>query len=180
MPLEIIDDPGLTINEFSTRVDQLVAKHNTELVVLDYLQIANPDPEMKLFTGYQKVTYASHICRMAARRHGIRSIALSQLSRPPDRRKPGLRPTLSDLRESGAIEQDAAAVGFVHRPEMWDKDNDSLKGKAEIIFDKTRFGSLCTCHLRWNGAHFRFSEPDAQPPHAYGSAEDKEDQQFPT
>ncbi len=176
LPMYIDDTPGLTINSFAARVDKAVLQHGTRLVILDYLQIIHGDPEMKLITGYQRVTYASQTCRMVARKHGISSIGLSQLSRPADKRKPGGRPTLSDLRESGAIEQDADAVAFVHRPEMFDRNNHALKGKAEFIFEKARSGNCPTLNLRFHGPSYKFSAWEGDPPHAYADHHTEKDE----
>ncbi len=182
LPLYIEAPVGMTICEFSALVDRVVLQRKARLIILDYLQLLNPDPEIKYTNPTQTVTSASSACRLAAWTHGISSIALSQLSRPADKRKPGARPQLAELRQSGGIENDAEAVLFIHREEMWDHNNQSAKGKAEIIVAKARTGTLGTLHIGFKGYCYKFTDPgvDPDPPHAYGSAEDKEGQQFPT
>ncbi len=168
LPLYIEAPVGMTICEFSALVDRVVLQRKARLIILDYLQLLNPDPEIKYTNPTQTVTSASSACRLAAWTHGISSIALSQLSRPADKRKPGARPQLAELRQSGGIENDA--------------NNQSAKGKAEIIVAKARTGTLGTLHIGFKGYCYKFTDPgvDPDPPHAYGSAEDKEGQQFPT
>ena len=158
LPFYVDDAAGLTMGEFSARADRAVAEKGIRLFLLDYLQIMNAEPEMELRTEYDRVTYASKLCRMLARKHKNSSIAVSQLSRPADKRKPGARPGLSDLKASGGIENDAAACILIHRPEMFDHVDQSLKFKAEAIIAKSRVGGQGTVHLTFTGKYYRFED----------------------
>ena len=162
IPFYVDDSPDLTVSEMPSRLDRAVAEKNIRLFIVDYLQIANAEPELKLISEYDRVTYASKVCRMMARKHKISGIALSQLSRPADKRKPGARPTLSDLKSSGGIENDAAAAILIHRPEMFEPGNSSLRYKAEAIIAKSRVGGQGTVHLEFTGKYYRFEDKGPQ------------------
>ena len=162
LPFYVDDSADLTVSEMPSRLDRAVAEKNIRLFIVDYLQIVNAEPELKLLSEYDRVTYASKVCRMMARKHSISGIALSQLSRPADKRKPGARPTLSDLKSSGGIENDAAAAILIHRPEMFDHSNSSLRFKAEAIIAKSRVGGQGTVHLRFDGKYYKFSDEGPQ------------------
>ena len=158
LPFYIDDSPDLTVSQLPSRVDRAVRDKHIRLFITDYLQIMNAEPELKLFSEYDRVTFASKICRSAARKHNVSSIALSQLSRPADKRKPGAKPTLSDLKASGGIENDAAAAILLHRPEMFDHNNQSLKFKALAIIAKSRVGGQGDVTLRFDGKYYRFTD----------------------
>ena len=294
IPFFVDDAADLTMGEFLARADRAVAEKHIRLFLLDYLQIMNAEPELELRTEYDRVTYASKLCRMMARKHKCSSIAVSQLSRSPDKRKPGTRPTLSELKSclpkdtllasedgrripiskirpgdrifgvspsqktiittvggvwktgvrsvfsittetkktvtatsnhpfltplgykaldslkigdlvgcsmnipssditwekiisitplgesevwdltasktgnfiaenfvvhnSGGIENDAAAVILIHRPEMFDHTDTNLKFKAEAIVAKSRVGGQGTVHLEFTGKYYRFED----------------------
>lgn len=175
LPLYILDRSSLTADEFESMVDYMVTRHKIWLTVLDYLQIVNAAPGMREFKEYQTVTAASQRCRLVARKHGIRSIAISQLSRPVDKRKPDAQPQLAELKASGGIENDAQAVLLVHRPEMYKPSLSSLKGRADILIAKNRVGSLGTVPLEFRGMFMRFQEPAAEPPHAYQPGDDHDE-----
>ena len=161
IPFYVDDAADLTMGEFASRADRAVAERGIRLFITDYLQIMNAEPELKLFQEYDRVTYGSRVCRMLARKHSVSSIALSQLSRPADKRKPGARPTLADLKASGGIENDAAAVILIHRPEMFDHNDSSLKFKAEAIIAKSRVGGQGTVHLSFQGRYYKFEDHGA-------------------
>ena len=162
IPFYVDDTPDLTVSQFPSRLERAVAEKGIQLYGLDYLQIMSAEPELRLFSEYDRVTFASRLCRMVSRKHNISSIALSQLSRPADKRKPGARPTLSDLKATGGIENDAAAAILIHRPEMFDHNNTQLKFKAEAIIAKSRVGGQGTVHLRFDGKFYRFSDEGPQ------------------
>jgi replicative DNA helicase len=161
LPVHIDDFAGLTITELSSRLDRHVAEFGTRLYVVDYLQIVQADPEMKIRTAYDRVTAASTLCRMMARKHGISSIALSQLARPSDKKKND-RPTINDLKETGNIENDAAAVMLIWREELGKPGDANTRGKAECIFAKSRVGGQKTVHLEFIGKFYRFVDHGQQ------------------
>ena len=158
LPFHIDDEAGMTISEFAVRVDRAVAQHKIRLVILDYLQIVNADPEMRTRMEYDRVTLASTTCRMVARKHGISTIAISQVARPNDKRKLGEPPTVGDLKASGGVENDAAAVLLVHRREMYLPTQQELKGQAEVIIAKSRVGGQDTLNFLFDGPYYRFRE----------------------
>jgi replicative DNA helicase len=173
-PLYIDDDADITLSEFVSRVDRAVAKHKIRLVVVDYLQIANADSEMRARSEYERVTLASYACRMLSRRHPITTLALSQLTRPNDKRKRGERPTLNDLKASGGIENDAAAVFLIHRPEMFSPQPE-LQGKAEIIIDKSRVNGQTVLNFLFEGKYYHFRPAPKFDDMGYKVVKDDED-----
>lgn len=161
LPLYIDETPGLTITELAMRVNRAVTEKKIKFFVLDYLQLLDwqSDKDLRFRTEYDAVTYASKSCRLLARRHDLASIILSQLSRPADKRKPEERPKLADLRMSGQIEQDAFAVLFVYRPELYQPGKTDLRGVAEIIVGKGRMGGGGkVAHLVYQGRFTRFED----------------------
>ena len=143
-PLYIDDSGALTIWEFKNRVRQLQTTTPLSLIIVDYLQIMD-DPTVR--DGRQAVVSSiSRNLKQMAREANCPVIALSQMSREVEKRSKDQRPQLSDLRESGAIEQDADIVAFIHRESKDGKskndeeENNDRKGKAEIIIAKNRSG----------------------------------------
>lgn len=148
-------DPVLTLAGFRSKINKIVKKYGTvDLAIVDYLQLMSSTGKQE--NRNQEVSAQARGLKLSAKEYGIPIMALSQLSRAVDTRKGDHRPMLSDLRESGAIEQDADLVGFVFRGEMYDKTRDELKGKAELIVAKQRNGSIGTVDLAFLGYLMRF------------------------
>ncbi|MBL4705441.1 MAG: replicative DNA helicase [Flavobacteriales bacterium] len=161
-PLYIDDTAGISIFELKTKCRRLKHKNpDLGLVVIDYLQlIKGGDPAIKNQIREQQISYISRSLKGLAKELDVAVIALSQLSRVVESR-PDKRPMLSDLRESGAIEQDADIVSFLYRPEYYgmetDEEGNSLKGLAKLIIAKHRNGELGDVKLRFDGARSSFT-----------------------
>ena len=156
-PIWIDDTPGMTILELRSKARRLSIEQQVGLIVVDYLQLMQGPPNSE--SRQQEISYLSRSLKSLARELHVPLIALSQLSRQPEQRV-DKRPQLSDLRESGAIEQDADLVMFIYRQEMYegtvDKDGNSLEGKAEIIVGKQRNGPTGFVNMYFNKAFTRF------------------------
>jgi len=137
--------PGLTAIELRAKARRLKAQHKIALIVIDYLQLLMPT--VKMSNMQQEISQTSRALKGIASELDVPVIALSQLSRAVEQRSGDHRPQLSDLRESGAIEQDADLVMFIYRPELYDKDNQENRGKAEIIIGKQRNGPIGTVEV---------------------------------
>ncbi|KAA6301169.1 MAG: Replicative DNA helicase [Candidatus Ordinivivax streblomastigis] len=164
-PLYVDDTPSLSIFEFRTKARRLVREHGIKVIIIDYLQLMNASG-MYFGNRQEEVSTISRSLKGLAKELNIPIIALSQLNRGVENREgiEGKRPQLSDLRESGAIEQDADMVCFIHRPEYYkiyqdDKGRD-LRGMAEIIVAKHRNGATGDVLLRFKGEFARFQNPD--------------------
>jgi replicative DNA helicase len=159
-PIWIDDTPGLTLLEMRAKSRRLVKDEGISMIVVDYLQLMQGPGEME--NRQQEISYISRSLKGLARELNVPVVALSQLSRAPEQRTgENKRPQLSDLRESGAIEQDADVVMFIYRPEVYeqgttDKDGNSLEGRAEIIIGKQRNGPIGKVDLYFNKAFTRF------------------------
>ena len=152
--LYVDDTPGITLAEMRAKARRLRQQEGQlDLIVIDYLQLMTGAKRSgKGFENRtQEVSSISRGLKALAKELGVPVVALSQLSRNSEQRKDsgtsGKRPLLSDLRESGSIEQDADVVAFIHREEYYDRDNEELKGKAEIIIAKQRNGPTGTIKL---------------------------------
>ena len=144
----IIDDtPGISISELRSKCRKYKLEHNLELVIIDYLQLMSGSGSGRGDSRQQEISDISRSLKALARELSVPVIALSQLSRAVEQR-PDHRPMLSDLRESGAIEQDADVVMFIYRDDYYNKDTD-MKGVAEIIIAKQRNGPIGTVNLAW-------------------------------
>jgi replicative DNA helicase len=142
-PIYIDDTPSITVLELRAKCRRLKATQGLDLVIIDYLQLmTGPNAESR----QQEISGISRSLKGVAKELGIPIIALSQLSRAVESRTDH-RPQLSDLRESGAIEQDADIVLFVYRDEVYNKEDESVKGKGEIIIGKQRNGPIGTAHV---------------------------------
>ncbi|MGH8413710.1 MAG: replicative DNA helicase, partial [Gammaproteobacteria bacterium] len=151
-PLFIDDAGALTPTELRARARRLKREHDIGLMVVDYLQLMHVPG-----TRENRATEISEICRglkSLARELNIPVVALSQLNRSLEQR-PDKRPIMSDLRESGSIEQDADVIAFIYRDEVYDKDSPN-KGIAEIIIGKQRNGPIGTVQATFLGAYTRF------------------------
>lgn len=162
----IIDDtPALSIEAFRTKAMRLKKLYNIGFIVIDYLQLMTVKTESRGRSREQEIGVISRNLKAVAKELDIPIIALSQLSRSVDQRPGGSkRPMLSDLRESGSIEQDADNVFFMYRPEYYgitmDADNNSTIGLCELICAKNRNGACETVPLDFNGALMRFKDWD--------------------
>lgn len=165
-PLYVDDTPGLSVFEFKSKARKLVREHQVQLIIIDYLQLMNADG-VNFGSREQEVSIISRNLKFIAKELDIPIIALSQLNRGVEARSglEGKRPQLSDLRESGAIEQDADMVCFIHRPEYYhiisdDKTGQDLRGIGEIIVAKHRNGATDDVRLRFVGKYARFQNID--------------------
>jgi len=163
-PLYIDDTPALSIFEFRSKARRLVASYGIKMIIIDYLQLMTGPPEMQKGLREQEVSAISRSLKAIAKELNIPIIALSQLNRSVEMRGGNKRPQLSDLRESGAIEQDADLVLFIHRPEYYgiqeDDDGHSMRGVAEIIISKHRNGSIGEVRLAFKHGQAKFTDLD--------------------
>ena len=139
------DTPGVTPMEIRSKARRLKREHDAGLIVVDYLQLMSMGGTYN--SRQQEISDISRSLKAIAKELSVPVVALSQLSRAPDQRQGDHRPQLSDLRESGAIEQDADVVMFIYRPEVYEKDPDKiaekeLEGIAEVIVAKQRNGPV--------------------------------------
>ena len=156
-PIYIDDTPDLSLLELRARARRLAAQHKLGLIVVDYLQLmSGAAGSVKSENRQQEIAAISRGLKSLARELDIPVIALSQLSRAVESR-PNKRPMLSDLRESGSIEQDADLVLFIYRDEYYNPHSDKA-GIAEIIVGKQRNGPTGTVELQFHAAHVRFND----------------------
>ncbi len=158
--LYIDDTASLSVFELRTKARRLVREHNIKMIIIDYLQLMNASG-MKFGSREQEVSMISRSLKQLAKELNIPIIALSQLSRQVENRSDNKRPQLSDLRESGAIEQDADIVCFIHRPEYYyhsdtDPSGKDIRGLAEFIIAKHRSGSVKDVNMRFRAQFARF------------------------
>ncbi|MBE5935845.1 MAG: replicative DNA helicase [Lachnospiraceae bacterium] len=151
----ILDDtPSISIAELRSKCRKFKLEHNLGIIMIDYLQLMSGGSK-KSESRQQEISDISRSLKALARELNVPVIALSQLSRAVEQR-PDKRPMLSDLRESGAIEQDADVVMFVYRDDYYNKDSED-KGVAEIIIGKQRNGPTGTVKLKWQAELTRFA-----------------------
>ena len=158
-PIWIDDTAGITLLEMRSKARRLKADQGLDMVVVDYLQLMQGPANSE--SRQQEVSQISRGLKALAKELSVPVLALSQLSRAPEQRAgDSKRPQLSDLRESGAIEQDADLIMFIYRPEVYDgpvdKDGNSLEGRAEIIIGKQRNGPTGFVNLYFNKTYTRF------------------------
>ena len=169
-PLFIDDTPALSIFEFRAKCRRLKMQHNIGVVIVDYLQLMTAGDAGR-GSREQEVSMISRSLKAIAKELDIPILALSQLSRAVESRE-GRRPQLSDLRESGAIEQDADLVLFIHRPEYYgiteDEQGHSLIGVAEIIVAKHRNGSVGDVQLAFKKQQVKFCDLESVIPEEIG------------
>ena len=154
-PIYIDDTPGISINEIRAKCRKLKLEKNIGLEVIDYLQLVQGSSKRAQGSREQEISEISRSLKILAKEINVPVIALSQLSRAPEQR-PDHRPMLSDLRESGAIEQDADIVMFLYRDDYYNEDSED-KGLAEVIVAKHRAGSTGTVKLVWLGNYTKFA-----------------------
>lgn len=180
-PIFVDDTPGLSVFELQSKARKLVKEHNIQLIIIDYLQLMNANG-MSFGSREQEVSIISRNLKGLAKELDIPIIALSQLSRAVEKRDSsnsnvdGKKPLLSDLRESGAIEQDADMVCFIHRPEYYklydDGNGKDLRGLGQIIVAKHRNGATDEIWLRFIGKYTRFqNESDAYDENLYADVQ---------
>ncbi len=152
-PIFIDDTPALTPNEVRTRARRLKREHGLGLIVIDYLQLMQGSGNSRENRATE-ISEISRSLKAMAKELDVPVIALSQLNRSLEQR-PNKRPVMSDLRESGAIEQDADLIVFIYRDEVYNEDSPD-KGTAEIIIGKQRNGPIGTIRLTFHGKYTRF------------------------
>lgn len=166
-PIYIDDTPGISIFDLRAKCRRLKMQYDIQMVVIDYLQLMTAGGSQGGGKGNreQEISSISRSIKEIAKELNIPVIALSQLSRSVETRGGDKRPILSDLRESGAIEQDADIVSFIYRPEYYDlhqnEDGESNKGVGEIIIAKHRNGATDSVRLRFIGEFARFENLDS-------------------
>ncbi len=150
----IDDTPGISVMEIRAKCRKLKLEKNIGLVIIDYLQLVQGSSK-RSSSREQEISEISRSLKILAKEINVPVIALSQLSRAPEQR-PDHRPMLSDLRESGAIEQDADIVMFLYRDDYYNQDSEK-KNVAEVILAKHRSGSTGTVELAWLGNYTKFA-----------------------
>ncbi|MCD8317567.1 MAG: replicative DNA helicase [Paraprevotella sp.] len=164
-PFYVDDTASLSVFELRTKARRLVREHGVKIILIDYLQLMNASG-MSFGSRQEEVSTISRSLKGLAKELNIPIIALSQLNRGVESREgiDGKRPQLSDLRESGAIEQDADMVCFIHRPEYYkiyqDEKGRDMHGMAEIIIAKHRNGAVGDVLLKFRGEYARFQDPE--------------------
>lgn len=158
IPIFIDDTPGINVFELRAKCRRLKQNHNIEMIIIDYLQLMTGSPNSKKGNREQEISSISRALKGLAKELNVPVMALSQLSRSVETRGGSKRPVLSDLRESGAIEQDADIVTFIYRPGYYEMEDDVdvPQDLAEIIIAKHRNGSLDTVNLRFVPEYVRF------------------------
>ncbi len=164
-PIYIDDTPALSILELRAKCRRLKAQHDVRLIIIDYLQLMTGDSTRgNNGNREQEIASISRALKNIAKELDVPVLALSQLSRAVETRGGDKRPQLSDLRESGSIEQDADMVMFLYRPEYYgiteDENGQPTNGTGEIIIAKHRNGSLDTAQLKFIGKYTKFTDLD--------------------
>lgn len=170
-PIFIDDSPGISVYDLRAKARRLVSQHGVKIIMIDYLQLMTASTGDKKGPGNreQEIATISRSLKAIAKELEIPVIALSQLSRSVETRGGTKRPQLSDLRESGAIEQDADIVSFIYRPEYykfttWDDDEQTpCEGQGEFIIAKHRNGGLEDIRLKFTASQAKFSDLDEFP-----------------
>ncbi len=174
----IDDTPALNIFEMRAKCRRMKKKHGIGLIIIDYLQLMTGSTDNKSGNREQEISSISRSLKNIAKDLEIPVIALSQLSRAVETRGGDKRPQLSDLRESGAIEQDADLVIFLYRPEYYeifeDQEGQSLQGIAEVIVAKHRNGALKNVYLRFVSQYAKFLNLDQDDTNAFPAPADNE------
>jgi replicative DNA helicase len=153
-PLFIDDSAGTNLMDVHSKLRRLQAEHDLGLVVIDYLQLMQGRGRFE--NRVQEISALSRGLKLMSKDLRVPFLVLSQLSRAPETRVGDHRPMLSDLRESGSIEQDADVVAFIFREEVYRPDKDSLKGVAELILSKQRNGPTGRVKLAFLNRYTKF------------------------
>ncbi|MBO6068011.1 MAG: replicative DNA helicase [Bacteroidales bacterium] len=161
-PLWIDDTPSLSIYEFRSKARRLVQTQNVKMIIIDYLQLMTGPVELRGMRE-QEVSAISRSLKSIAKDLNVPILALSQLNRSVETRGGNKRPQLSDLRESGAIEQDADIVMFIHRPEFFGTaEADAYPGQTQLIIAKHRNGETGDVEMRFISSEVRFEDANVQ------------------
>ncbi len=152
-PLYIDDSPNMSLMEIRAKCRRLKQTQGLKLVVIDYLQLMSSGKQVE--SRQQEVSEFSRALKLLAKELELPVVALSQLNRNSEMRN-DRKPQISDLRESGSIEQDADVIFLVHRPDAYDKED--RPGEADIIMAKHRNGPTATFQLGFQGQYSRFSD----------------------
>lgn len=173
-PIFIDDTPALNIFELRAKCRRLKAQHGIKLIILDYLQLMGTAGDGRNRNREQEISNISRSLKSIAKELEVPVIAISQLSRAPETRGGNKRPMLSDLRESGAIEQDADMVIFLYRPEYYgitdDENGNSLEGVAEVIVAKHRNGATKNVFTKFHDKITKFTNLDVALNEEFASA----------
>ncbi len=168
-PLFIDDTAALSIFDLRAKCRRLKAHHDVQLIIVDYLQLMQGSQDTK-GNREQEISSISRGLKTLAKELNVPVIALSQLSRAPEKRSAAAKPILSDLRESGSIEQDADMVMFIYRPEYYkidvDEEGGSTTGAAEISIAKNRHGPLKDVKVRFIAKYAKFADAEMEYTHA--------------
>jgi len=168
-PIYIVDEPALNIVKMRSAARRLKNEHGLDMIIVDYLQLMSPTATKSSDSMVQQVTEISRSLKILARELHVPVIALSQLSRAVEQR--GGKPRLSDLRDSGSIEQDADIVMFIHREDKMNKDQPAERPNiAEILVEKHRHGAVGGTELYFDGKHVRFLNLDTHHASTFASA----------
>ncbi len=151
-PLFIDDSPNLTMMEIRAKARRLKQRHELQMVVIDYLQLMTSGKRVE--SRQQEVSEFSRATKLLAKELEVPVVVLSQLNRGPEQRT-DKKPMLSDLRESGSIEQDSDVVLLVHRPDLYEPETERA-GEADLILAKHRNGPTATCAVAFQGRYSRF------------------------
>ena len=158
-PIHIIDEAAMNIVKMRSAARRLKNEHGLDMLIVDYLQLMSPTLTKGSDSMVQQITEISRSLKILAKELEIPVIALSQLSRAVEQR--GGKPRLSDLRDSGSIEQDADVVMFIHREDKMNRDKEAERPNiAEIMIEKHRNGAVGHCELYFDGEHVRFLNLD--------------------
>ena len=164
-PIFIDDTPGISVFDFRAKCRRLKKEKDIELIIIDYLQLMSAGPKTGNSNREQEISIISRTIKEIAKELNVPIIALSQLSRSVETRGGGGVPMLSDLRESGSIEQDADIVSFIYRPEKYGitstETGESNLGVAELIIAKHRNGDLGTVRMQFVGKYAQFKDFDS-------------------
>lgn len=170
-PIHIIDEAAMNIVKMRSAARRLKNEYGLDMLIVDYLQLMSPTMSKGSDSMVQQITEISRSLKILAKELEVPVIALSQLSRAVEQR--GGKPRLSDLRDSGSIEQDADVVMFIHREDKMNKDKEAERPNiAEILVEKHRNGPTGHAELYFDGKHVRFLSLDTQHAAAAGSGHD--------
>jgi replicative DNA helicase len=153
-PLFIDDSPNMTMMEIRAKARRLRQRNDLQLVVIDYLQLMTSGKRVE--SRQQEVSEFSRAMKLLAKELDVPVVALSQLNRSPEQRS-DKKPMLSDLRESGSIEQDSDVVLLVHRPDLYEPETERA-GEADLIIAKHRNGPTATVAVAFQGRYSRFAD----------------------